>query len=205
MSKQATVMKPARKSGSTRPTRHRPLIAALVVAVVVSAVAVFVIRGSGGTGGSGGSASPGEAFGHVHGIAVDPATKAPYVATHVGLFRIEDERTAVRVSQGTPDLMGFTAVGPGRFLASGHPGEHDEGPGNLGLIESADGGVTWKTMSLSGAADFHGLQAAHGLVYGYNSGDGAFLVSSDRRTWERRSTIAIGAFAVGCSSSVGTG
>ncbi|GGL58696.1 hypothetical protein GCM10014719_70110 [Planomonospora parontospora subsp. antibiotica] len=164
--------------------------------MVASAVAVFVIRGSDGTGGSGESGAPSEAFGHVHGVAVDPATKVPYVATHAGLFRIQDERTAVRVSQGTPDLMGFTAVGPGHFLASGHPGEHEEGPGNLGLIESTDGGVTWKTMSLPGAADFHGLQAVHGLVYGYNSGDGAFMVSSDRRTWQQRSTIAIGAFAV---------
>jgi photosystem II stability/assembly factor-like uncharacterized protein len=33
-------------------------------------------------------------------------------------------------------------------------------------------------------------------VYGYNSTDGAFMVSTDRRTWERRSTVALGAFAV---------
>ncbi|MBG0823312.1 glycosyl hydrolase [Planomonospora sp. ID91781] len=162
--------------------------------MVITVAGVLVMRSQDGSGSGGGAAS--EAFGHVHGMVVDPGTGVPYVATHVGLFRLTDTGTAVRVSQNTSDLMGFTAAGPGRFLASGHPGEHDDGPSDLGLIESTDGGVTWTTMSLPGAADFHGLQAAHGLVYGYNSADGAFLVSSDRRTWQQRSTIAVGAFAV---------
>jgi photosystem II stability/assembly factor-like uncharacterized protein len=64
------------------------------------------------------------------------------------------------------------------------------------LIESTDGGATWTTMSLSGAADFHGLRAAHGALYGYNSTDGTFMVSTDRRTWQTRSRTTLGAFAV---------
>lgn len=66
----------------------------------------------------------------------------------------------------------------------------------MGLIESTDGGVTWREKSLTGTADFHGLQVAHGSVYGYNSVDGEFMVSADQRQWERRSRTTIGAFAV---------
>ena len=188
-----------RPAGSRRPAAGRgrvarwPLFAGLAVAaVIVSAVVVFAVRSQ-----SGGQVSAAAVeFGHVHGLAVDDVSGALYAATHLGLFRIDGARTAVRVSKEGPDLMGFTAVGPGHFLASGHPDQHGDGPANLGLIESTDGGVTWQTMSLSGAADFHGLRGAHGAVYGYNSTDGAFMVSTDRRTWERRSAAALGAFAV---------
>lgn len=50
------------------------------------------------------------------------------------------------------DTMGFTVVGPDRFLGSGHPDQvqaRDEGlPPLLGLIESTDGGKSWQTISL---------------------------------------------------------
>lgn len=197
MSRASRATRSATRPGAGRPTQAKParklLIATLAVLAVVAAVVLFLVRGQGG---SQGYSVADEGFGHVHGIAVDPGSGALHVATHVGLFRIDDVDTAVRVSKEAPDLMGFTVVGPGHFLASGHPDRHDDGPANLGLIESTDGGVTWKTMSLSGAADFHGLQAAHGAVYGYNSTDGAFMVSTDRQTWQKRSTVAMGAFAV---------
>ena len=184
---------PARSAPArSRPPARWPLVAGLAVAAVASGAVVFAVRNQGG----GRDQAAAAEFGHVHGLAVDHGSGALYAATHVGLFRIDGEHTAVRVSKEAPDLMGFTAVGPGHFLASGHPDEHGDGPANLGLIESTDGGVTWRTMSLSGAADFHGLRAAHGAVYGYNSTDGAFMVSTDRRTWERRSTAPLGAFAV---------
>lgn len=189
----------AKSRGGRSPAARRdlaparwPLIAGLAVAAVLSAVIVFAVRNQDGGGQAGATAE----FGHVHGLAVDHGTGTLFAATHVGLFRIDDGRTAVRVSQQALDLMGFTAVGPGRFLASGHPGDPGDGPANLGLIESTDGGATWQTISLSGAADFHGLRAAHGAVYGYNSTDGAFMVSTDRKTWDRRSTVAMGAFVV---------
>ncbi|HET9517753.1 MAG TPA: glycosyl hydrolase [Actinoplanes sp.] len=173
----------------------------MAIVAVLSAAVVFTVRSQDGGeadrhAGTTGGPPAAAAFGHVHGLAVDHGTGGLYAATHVGLFRIDAEHTAVRVSAEATDLMGFTAVGPGHFLASGHPDAHSDGPGNLGLIESTDGGATWKAISLSGAADFHGLQAAHGAVYGYNSTDGAFLVSADRQRWERRSTTALGAFRV---------
>lgn len=196
---------PVRRTGSARGAGKRsgraaatsgarwPFIAFMAVAAIMSAVVAYAVRNQDGSGGGAGASG---GFGHVHGLAVDDGGSGLLVATHFGLYRVTGEHSAVRVSKESPDLMGFTAAGSGRFLASGHPGDHDDGPANLGLLRSTDGGVTWTTMSLSGAADFHGLRSAHGAVYGYNSTDGAFMVSTDERTWQRRSTVALGAFVV---------
>lgn len=179
--------RPARPAGTVRWT----VIAGAVLMVTVGTV-VTLIRGSE----EGGSTAAAGDFGHVHALTVDPATGVLHAATHHGLYRVDAADAAVRVSTRAPDLMGFTAVGPGHFLASGHPDPGAGGPSNLGLIESTDGGVTWTTVALSGAADFHGLHAAKGVLYGYNSTDGAFMASTDRRSWAHRSLTAIGAFTV---------
>lgn len=169
------------------------VITVLAALAVLSAVVVFALRGPGSFDDGSTAGSGHEGFGHVHAVATDPGGGALYVATHVGLFRIDDPHIVVRVSKDALDLMGFTVVGPGHFLASGHS---EDGPANVGLIESTGGGVTWRAKSLSGAADFHGLQAAHDSVYGYNSTDGAFMVSVDQRAWDQRSRVAMGDFAV---------
>ena len=120
----------------------------------------------------------------VHGIGVDPADGALYIATHTGLFRTTgDPPTARRVNAPEQDLMGFTPAGPGRFLASGHPGADQNLPPRLGLIESVDGGRTWRSLSLQGDADFHVLRVGGGAIYGY---DGRLLVSVDGRRWQLR-------------------
>lgn len=219
MSKKTTTSRRRGTPVSPRPVMSSPSggtrwmwVAALAAAVLLAAAVGFVIQVSRSSGGGNDQAAQG--FGHVHGLAVAPAEDPAsgeadpasgeraagnedlYVATHHGLFRLGGDRTLTRVSRQDLDLMGFTAAGDGRFLASGHPGEHGEGPANLGLIESTDGGVTWTSLSLEGAADFHGLRAAHGRVYGYNSARGAFMVSQDRRAWEERSTIPMGSFVV---------
>ena len=134
---------------------------------------------------------------HVHGLGVDPADGALYAATHFGLFRLpEDGSEATRVANRYQDTMGFTVVGPRTFLGSGHPDFREDLPPRLGLIESTDAGQSWQPLSLRGEADFHALQAAHGNVYGYEAGSGAFMVSSDREQWETRSTLALRDFAV---------
>lgn len=195
-------MRPRSRSGSAPKSPGRGalaaptwtiIIAALAVLATLTAVVVFALRSQGSSNGDTTGGAGHQGFGHVHGIAVDPGSGALHVATHVGLFRVDDPRSAVRVSKDYLDLMGFTAIGPGHYLASGHSAH---GPANVGLIESTDGGVTWREKSLSGTADFHGLQVAHGSVYGYNSVDGEFMVSADQRDWEHRSRTTIGAFAV---------
>ncbi|MFI6496795.1 F510_1955 family glycosylhydrolase [Nonomuraea typhae] len=124
-------------------------------------------------------------IGHVHGVGVDPADGAVYLAGHYGLFKITGERTAQRVAGRIADHMGFTVIGPKTFLASGHPGEADAGtPPLLGLIRTEDAGVTWTTISERGAADFHALQAAGQQIYAFDSTGGRVRSSVDGgRTW----------------------
>ena len=73
---------------------------------------------------------------HVHGLGVNPADGALFVATHTGLFRAaRGEMRAQRVGGRYQDTMGFAVVGPDRFLGSGHPDGHEQLPPFLGLIE----------------------------------------------------------------------
>lgn len=129
---------------------------------------------------------------HVHGLGVNPGDGALYIATHSGLFRAAAGSERVEpVGEGRQDTMGFTVTGPDRFLASGHPGPGEDGPPNLGLVESTDGGETWEEVSLGGEADFHALVWEHGRVYGYDASHGRLMSSDDRgRTWEERAVPA---------------
>ena len=120
---------------------------------------------------------------HIHGLGVDADDGAVYAGTHYGLFRIANGR-ATRVADRVQDFMGFTVAGPDRFLASGHPGEGQTGPGSVGLIESDDAGKTWQALSLSGEADFHALEYRHDRVFGLNSMTGQLLVSTDMESWD---------------------
>ena len=84
--------------------------------------------------------------------------------------------------------MGFTVVGPRRYLGSGHPDVRDDLPPLLGLIRSDDAGRTWTPVSLLGEVDFHVLRARGDRIYGVDAQSGALLVSGDAgRRWQRRS------------------
>ena len=135
---------------------------------------------------------------HVHGLGVDPSDGVLYAATHSGLFRIPATGEPTRVANRAQDTMGFAVVGPRTFVGSGHPDfrEDDVRPPLLGLIESTDAGETWKRLSLHGEADFHALRVARGQVYGYDSTSGTFMVTADRKTWDRRSRLSLRDFAV---------
>jgi hypothetical protein len=129
---------------------------------------------------------------HVHGLGINPRDGALFIATHTGLFRAGPSETqASRVSGRYQDTMGFTVVGPDRFLGSGHPDARDNLPPFLGLIESRDGGVSWKPLSLLGKSDFHVLESAGERVYGFGSDFESrrqqFRVSLDGgETWNER-------------------
>jgi photosystem II stability/assembly factor-like uncharacterized protein len=123
---------------------------------------------------------------HVHGLGINPADGALFIATHTGLYRVEaGERKAERVGDRFQDTMGFTIVGPDRFLGSGHPDARERNlPPLLGLIESTDKGESWEPISLLGEADFHVLHFAGARVYGYDASNDRLLVSGDRgRSW----------------------
>jgi BNR/Asp-box repeat len=131
---------------------------------------------------------------HVHGLGINPKDGALFVATHTGLFRAgEGERRASRVADRFQDTMGFTVVGPDRFLGSGHPDGRERLPPFLGLIESRDAGRTWEPISLLGKRDFHVLEATGSRIYGFGSDfetkEAALLVSDDGgRTWSERTS-----------------
>src|SRR5690606_32172723 len=118
-------------------------------------------------------------IGHVHGLGIDPADGALYVAGHYGLFKVKSTDTAERVAGRVQDFMGFAVAGPGTFLASGHPGDPEAASPHLGLIRSTDAGRTWETVSEGGTADFHALQPAGDKLYAYDSQTGRVRSSTD--------------------------
>jgi len=140
---------------------------------------------------------------HVHGLGINPDDGSLFIATHTGLFRVgKDERKATRVADRYQDTMGFTVVGPNRFLGSGHPdlreAQEKDLPSLLGLIESKDAGETWEPISLLGEADFHVLRFAGDRVYGYDATNNRLMISADGgHTWhEKRPTGPLLDFAV---------
>ena len=164
---------------------------AIGVAVALSACGGDGDDGAGGDGKQGAVISdPGPI--HVHGLGINPRDGALFIATHTGLFRAAPGETkAERVGDSYQDTMGFTVVGPDRFLGSGHPDGRSGEPPFLGLIVSDDAVESWDSISLRGDADFHVLEAAGDVVYGfgsdYDSRRAQFLVSRDRgETWEER-------------------
>ena len=118
---------------------------------------------------------------HVHGLGINPADGSLFIATHTGLFRVgKDSRKAVRIADRYQDTMGFSIVGPNRFIGSGHPdAREDDLPPQLGLIKSSDAGRTWTPISLLGEADFHVLRSAGTRVYGYDASNDRLLASPD--------------------------
>ena len=174
--------------------------AATGLVVLVTGAALISFAGCGGSdqettfGPSGSKPSISEDPGpiHAHGLGIDPADGALFIASHTGLFRVaRGEQQAERVADRYQDTMAFTVIGPGHFLGSGHPDGREDLPPFLGLIESADAGETWREVSLTGEADFHLLVAAGDRVYGFGSEwegeESIFLRSSDGgRTWDRQ-------------------
>jgi len=177
---------------------HRTLAAAL------TAAGLLLVSACGGpdeASAPNGGDDPGVA--HVHGLGVDPADGTLYAATHFGVFRIPEQGEPTRIANRFQDTMGFTVVGPKHFLGSGHPDTRENKPPHLGLIESTDAGETWRGMSLSGKADFHALEAAHGRAYGYDSQSGRLMVSDDKKTWYNRAVLPMADLAVSPDSPDG--
>lgn len=171
--------RPSAAPGPTRsPWVERTLFGVSALAVLVLAAVLVRVGGDGAP-----SADAGPV--HVHGLGVNPADGALFVATHTGLFRAgPDESTARRVGDDHQDTMGFTVIGADRFLGSGHPDARSDSPSLLGLIETTDAGRTWTPVSLLGEADFHVLRSSGERVYGYDVTNDRLLASGDAgRSW----------------------
>lgn len=113
-------------------------------------------------------------FDHAHGMALDVADPGKlYIATHDGLYVLQNETDLFRIGSSKDDLMGFTAhpTEAGTFFSSGHPARG----GNIGFQKSIDGGITWEKVSagLGGPVDFHAMTVSvvnPEIVYGFFAG-----------------------------------
>jgi photosystem II stability/assembly factor-like uncharacterized protein len=133
-------------------------------------------------------------------LAVDPADRTVWLSTNRGLYRLRDGRPrrvagTLRTARGSGRISAQLVVGfagPGRLVASGHPDTGSALPPVLGLIDSRDGGRTWKSVSELGAADFHALEVSGERLVAAQYGEAAINVSDDRgRTWRGRSAPAV--------------
>lgn len=195
-SKSSSLKSTSQSTPGSSPAAMSPrdrVVLIVIGLLVVMVVAYLALRDGDSAGGTAGGDA---AMEHVHGLGVDPEVGTLYAGTHYGLFRLPENGDGTRVADRVQDFMGFTVAGPEHFLASGHPGEGQDGPGSVGLIESDDAGETWQQLSLSGEADFHALEYRHGRVYGLNSMTGQLLASTDMKSWDELSRTPIADFAV---------
>lgn len=138
---------------------------------------------------------------HFHGIAIASADPLRlHLATHHGLWLVEADGTARRISNHGDDLMGFTPHPTDRatLFASGHPASG----GNLGVIASSDGGRSWRKLAdgVDGPVDFHQMdvsKADPAVIWGVHgglqrSGDGG-------RSWRRVGPSPAGLIALAAS------
>ena len=151
--------------------------------VAVPAVALLGLTGCGSSeaaSNAAAAAAENPLLSHVHGVGFASEDGDLLVATHDGLFVVDDGGDAERLGP-VIDLMGFVVDGSERLLASGHPGPGVDLPQPVGLIESTDGGRTWVPVSRQGESDFHSLAVGDAGVLGF---DGRLRRSSDGVTWE---------------------
>lgn len=167
------------------PRRASWLQRALLGFILLTTVILGVVLWSTARGGDKQTADAGPV--HVHGLGINPADGALFIATHTGLFRAgEGESKSVRVGDSFQDTMGFAVAGKDRFIGSGHPDLQQDLPPLLGLIESTDAGRTWNPISLLGEADFHVLRSNGKDVYGYDASNDRLMSSSDTGlTWSQ--------------------
>lgn len=134
------------------------------------------------------------AWGHVHNLTLDGDRLL--LGTHEGLWEQRPGQQVRLLSHPPFDVMGF-ALAEDRALASGHPGEGQDLPGDLGLLKSTDDGRTWESVSLLGEVDFHRLRTSGDVVLGLSAHDGALLRSTDGgATWTELGTLPLVDLAV---------
>ena len=153
-------------------------------AVSLAAIAALLVASCGGFSETDEGSAGIDALGHVHGLGINPADGDLYAASHYGVFRLPSEGEPERIADRWQDTMGFTVVGPDRFLGSGHPDMREADlPPLLGLIESDDAADTWSSISLQGRADFHALEADEERIVGYDASTGGLLLSKSGERW----------------------
>ncbi len=126
-------------------------------------------------------------LGHVHGLVVTNNPNTPVlVAAHRGVIQVNADGTFKRISDNQWDMMAFAGnTNPAdRLLGSGHP----QRGGNLGVVASTDGGISWEKISqgVNGPVDFHLLTISPGNQnWVYGSYKGLQLSKDGGKTWQQ--------------------
>ena len=138
-------------------------------------------------------AGPGD-LGHIHDLAVDDGGSL-LVASHLGLYRIDDVDRAVLIGSARHDLMSMTRLDSGELIASGHPDLRSEDyrceglPTHFGLVESTDLGETWTVMGGLGENDFHALAPSVDGVYAAEATTSSIWLLGPDGDWEQRGSL----------------
>ena len=144
---------------------------------------------------------------HIHGIGYDNQNQRLFVATHYGIFIWQDNKL-FQLGENRDDFMGFSLhpTNPNLIYTSGHPA----GGGNMGVMKSEDGGITFKPI-LAGAlretVDFHSMAistANPNVLYGFFQGK-LYLSKNGGNNWQNALARGLGAegfcFGVPCLSA----
>jgi hypothetical protein len=123
---------------------------------------------------------------HIHGLGYDSKNNRLFIATHYGIF-IWKEGKLFQLGQSRDDFMGFSLhpSNPDVVYTSGHP----KSGGNMGVMKSEDGGVTFKQVfrGLSEeTVDFHSMilsPANPNILYGWFSGK-VYRTKDGGKSWE---------------------
>lgn len=130
-------------------------------------VVAMTLVACGSSSNDGARSRPPVALEHIHALAVNPADGALFAAAHNGLFRVARSGSRLRPVPGSErDTMGLAAVGPNRFLASGHT---PDTASSLGLIGSSDAGRSWRPLVLAGRADLHVIRTGRRVFYAHDA------------------------------------
>lgn len=123
---------------------------------------------------------------HIHGLGYDSRNQRLFVATHYGLFVWKDGKL-FQLGEVRDDFMGFSLhpSNPDIIYTSGHP----KTGGNMGVMISEDGGVTFKRIlhGLQGeAVDFHSMTVSpvnRKILYGWFKGK-LYRTKDGGKTWD---------------------
>ncbi len=170
------------------------LIGGVVVVLILGGLFLFNSDSKPKESTTGNTLTPASSFSHSHGIAVDTTdTTKVYIATHEGLYLLQNDKDLFQIGTVRDDLMGFSPhpTEANIFFSSGHPSRG----GNIGFQKSTDGGLSWTRLSdgLGGRVDFHSMtvsQVNPDIAYGF-FGNKLQRSTDGGRSWEyTKGTVA---------------
>ena len=117
------------------------------------------------------------ALSHVHDAVVSGGLI--YIGTHSGIHRVDTSTgSSELIGDSKDDFMSLAGQPEKVMVASGHPGVGSSLSNPIGLVKSANQGLTWESISLEGEVDFHALAINENQIVGWDT-RGPLLWSQD--------------------------